>query len=204
MRRTTTFLFLSVAALAGCPASDDASSDSGAMTEGEATAGSDGGDATCTPGAQVACVCTSGDQGIQICNEDGSAFDACDCGDGTSGGTSVGGTDGDGTTTSAADDGSSGGDTMMPDTGAQACTPGVPEPCDCPNGPGFQRCNEMGELGECMCCDGTHPLVEGDLRYCEMGDCYCGALQANPPIDVCYDQMMAELCCPGDIELVCY
>ncbi len=202
MRRTNTLVWVTL--LAGCPVSEDASTDSGAMTESDSTAGSDDGDTTCTPGAQVACVCTSGDQGIQICNADGSAFDACDCGEDTSGGTSSGSPDDTGTTTAVADDSSGGSDSSTSDTGMDMCTPGVPEPCDCPNGPGFRRCDDVGELGECLCCEGTHPLVEGDLRYCEAGDCYCGALRAIPPIDVCYDQMVADLCCPGDIDLVCY
>ena len=53
-------------------------------------------------------------------------------------------------------------------------------------------------------CNGSHPLVEGDLRYCERGHCYCGDLDAMPPVDVCYATEIAEACCPEGIELVCY
>lgn len=206
MRRTITIF--TTALLLGCPASDDddAGDDGEAMSDSDGTAGSADAGGTCTPGAQVACACTDGTQGTQTCDAEGSAFDACECGGGTSAATTGTGsaTDDGGSTTSPTGDDSTGADTTPADTGMDMCTPGVPEPCDCPDGPGFQRCNEMGELGECSCCEGSHPLVEGDLRYCEEGSCYCGALQVDPPIDVCYEAMIAESCCPGDIDLVCY
>jgi hypothetical protein len=44
--------------------------------------------------------------------------------------------------------------------------------------------------------------VEGDLRYCEKGHCYCGDLMMKPPLDVCYAEMIADPCCPVDLE--CY
>ncbi|MEZ4442749.1 MAG: hypothetical protein R3B72_26880 [Polyangiaceae bacterium] len=33
----------------------------------------------CAPGAQVACACPGGDSGAQVCREDGSGYDTCDC-----------------------------------------------------------------------------------------------------------------------------
>jgi cysteine-rich repeat protein len=33
----------------------------------------------CSPGAQVTCPCPSGEQGVQLCNEDGTAFGVCAC-----------------------------------------------------------------------------------------------------------------------------
>jgi hypothetical protein len=37
-------------------------------------------DRVCDPGAQAACACVGGGQGAQICREDGSGWDPCDCG----------------------------------------------------------------------------------------------------------------------------
>lgn len=54
----------------------------------------------------------------------------------------------------------------------------------------------------CECGGGSHPLVEGDLRYCEEGHYYCGDLMMKPPIDVCYAVTVADPCCP--IDLKCY
>ena len=51
-------------------------------------------------------------------------------------------------------------------------------------------------------CDGAHPLVEGDLRYCEKGNCYCGDFSVEPPFDVCFTMDIAEACCP--VEVMCY
>jgi hypothetical protein len=195
-----TMMILVGLGLAGCPASDDAA-DTGdteaAGSDGTATSGG-----ACTPGAQVQCVCTDGQQGAQVCNADGTGFDACECaGDGTTGGGSAGS---GGTDTGSSADGTDTGAATTGETGVEGCDPGTAEACDCGDGPGVQRCTDAGELGPCECCMGDHPIVEGDLRYCEEGACYCGALMAMPPIDVCYVESIAELCCPGDIELTCY
>jgi hypothetical protein len=188
--------------LTACPSSDDgAASTTGDETSGDATEGA----GACTPGAQVACACTDGAQGQQECNDAGSGFGACLCeggGSGSGGSTDPGTTSAAESTAGGSD--STGEDPTGTDTGDAMCTPGVAETCDCGDGPGVQRCNDAGELGPCECCMGSHPLVEGDLRYCDAGACYCGALQAVPPVDVCYDDAIAQLCCPGDIALVCY
>jgi hypothetical protein len=44
-------------------------------------AGCGGPEQTCVPGAQVACACSGTEDGTQVCNEDGTALGACDCGD---------------------------------------------------------------------------------------------------------------------------
>jgi hypothetical protein len=62
-------------------------------------------------------------------------------------------------------------------------------------------CEDAVLCGE-QACQGSHPIVEGDLRYCEPGSCYCGALDIEPPIDVCYVEAQADACCP--VELECY
>lgn len=42
------------------------------------------GDQACPPGAQVSCACIDNKQGVQICDNDGSSYGACDCGTGGS------------------------------------------------------------------------------------------------------------------------
>lgn len=34
----------------------------------------------CVPGRQLGCACRDGSQGVQLCNDDGSGFEACECG----------------------------------------------------------------------------------------------------------------------------
>ncbi len=50
----------------------------------------------CVAGAQQACSCPGGIEGVQICAPDGSAWGGCDCGTGGAGGTAGGGTGGGG------------------------------------------------------------------------------------------------------------
>ena len=45
-------------------------------------------------------------------------------------------------------------------------------------------------------CVGSHPLVDGGLRFCAPQHCYCAAK------DACFAKSIAERCCPGAI--VCY
>ncbi|MBO6934852.1 MAG: hypothetical protein JJ863_07750 [Deltaproteobacteria bacterium] len=54
---------------------------------------------------------------------------------------------------------------------------------------GTPVCESDADGGTCM---GTHPLVDGDRRYCEAGDCYCG----TP--DNCYPAATAAACCMVD------
>lgn len=44
-------------------------------------------------------------------------------------------------------------------------------------------------------CTGTHPLVEGERRFCEAGDCFC----ATP--DACFPAAIAATCC--EVDVVC-
>lgn len=48
------------------------------------------------------------------------------------------------------------------------------------------------DAGEVIC-RGEHPLVMGDRRYCNPGDCYC----ADP--DACFPMEVADACCPGAV-----
>jgi hypothetical protein len=157
----------------------------GDADDGDTAADSGSGGVMCDPGIIQDCACPDGSQSMQTCNAEGTGFSACECG-GTEGATSAGSTSSStsgGTTTSA-------GSTA--DTGEGSSGGGSDS--------GGQDSSSDGGI-ECM---GSHPLVEGDLRYCERGDCYCGDLQARPPVDVCYAMDIAEACCPEGIELVCY
>lgn len=44
----------------------------------------------CSPGASISCACSNGDQGAQVCESDGSGYEACSCGTGTTTGTTTG------------------------------------------------------------------------------------------------------------------
>ena len=66
------------------PTTEDAGDTQALATSAAATStgapGTDDGMA-CVPGMQIACVCPDGDGGSQACNEDGTAYLPCDCGD---------------------------------------------------------------------------------------------------------------------------
>ncbi len=53
----------------------------GSATAGGAggTAGTDGTDAICTPGKPAVCACPGSQQGYQLCNTNGTGYDACSC-----------------------------------------------------------------------------------------------------------------------------
>jgi hypothetical protein len=167
--------------LAACPGEESGDTDGSADTEASSgtsvgptssTTTSGTGGETCTPGEIQECACTDGSMSDQICLSDGSAFSACDC---------VGGTTEPATGSGSEDSGSSeGGSSEGSSSGSESST-GEPMPE----------------------CDGSsHPLVDGDLRYCERGNCYCGDFSVEPPFDVCYPMDIAEPCCPVEVE--CY
>jgi len=94
-------------------------------------------DRVCLPGMSVACACTSGDEGAQVCTADGAGYGACVCGSGT-------GTAGTG--------GSGGGGGTGGSTG-NACIPGMSVACACTSGgQGAQVCTADGAgYGACVC-----------------------------------------------------
>jgi hypothetical protein len=192
--------------LVGCPGTGDGDEDGSAATEG---ASSDGAGA-CEPGEVVTCACVDGSASTQVCEPDGAAFGPCECAesdDSSGGGGPTGGAGG--TTSGGESSGGSGGEASTDggssEDGPRGCIPGTMNACDgCPEGPGYQVCDDMGEWSACECCNGSHPEVEGDLRYCLRGFCYCGDLEIKPPVDACYGAPFAEVCCPGDIVLECY
>lgn len=171
--------------LFGCSGGKD---DNAGSTAADDSSGSGSGGATCTPGVIDACLCPDMSPSTQICFADGSGFSACDCvgmsGPGEDSGDSA--VTGGGSATSddgsSSDSGSTGGSTSTSSTSSTSSG------------------NES--TGPAPECDGSHPLVDGDLRYCEAGDCYCGDFMVEPPFDVCYAMDIAEACCPVDV--VCY
>jgi hypothetical protein len=54
-------------------------------------------------------------------------------------------------------------------------------------------CGGETDAGTPVVCNPTHPLLDGDRRYCEAGDCYC----ADP--DACFNEAVASACCEGEV-----
>lgn len=111
---------------------------------------SDTSNPTCVPGAQIACACLGGGQGIQVCQQDGRGYDACRCPDGGTGGSGHGGGAQGGASGTA---GSAGTPTV--------CVPGEEKTCDCVGGGvGSQVCNQEGTgYGACTGCETTDGLI---------------------------------------------
>ena len=116
--------------------------------------------ASCEPGAIVGCACQDGSPGEQVCMTDGAGFWPCEC-EGEMGGASASASSSPGTG-SASGSGSAEG----PSTMTSAAT------------------SDSGSA-----CEGSHPLVEGDARFCGDGDCYCR------PTDTCFAEAEAAGCC---------
>jgi hypothetical protein len=47
-----------------------------------------------------------------------------------------------------------------------------------------------GSAGAPVQCEGSHPLLSDQNRYCAAGDCYC-----NDPFDTCFPSETAKACC---------
>lgn len=63
----------------------------------------------CVPGAQVACACSGGVQGVQTCVPSGTGLDACSCGAAGSAGSGLGGSGGDSAGSGGTNEGGSSG-----------------------------------------------------------------------------------------------
>lgn len=170
--------------LLGC-ATEGGDEGAGTMAT-EETGGGNG----CTPGAINPCACPDGTQSQQTCEASGDAFGACECGTSTSATTTSASTT-SGTTTSTTTSSST---TTPDDTGES--TAGDSEDS------GTTASDESSSTGPAPECNGTHPIVEGDLRYCEKGDCYCNDLVSPVPSENCFPADIADACCA--VELVCY
>ena len=69
---------LALLLLAAAPACGDSSADTETST-GEATSSTTPAAEPCTPGESIACACTDGGEGAQVCAEDGLSFAECVC-----------------------------------------------------------------------------------------------------------------------------
>jgi hypothetical protein len=86
--------------------------------------GGTGGSSPCVPGAQTACACPGGGDGVQICRADGSGFNTCE---GCASGTGAGSTS-SGTTATTGSGGSSGTtNAASSSSGGLACPAGATE-----------------------------------------------------------------------------
>ncbi|MFO0758201.1 MAG: hypothetical protein U0359_17020 [Byssovorax sp.] len=85
---------------------------------GSGGSGSTSGGSGCTPGAQQACACPGGTQGVQVCADDGRSFKPCECG---SVSTTTSGTGGSGV----------GGFTGSTGTQMGTCGDGIQQPGEC-------------------------------------------------------------------------
>lgn len=130
-------LALGVAAI-GCGSNVEVSGSGG--TTGTAMGGA-GGQLLCIPGAQIACACPGGAEGVQACLADGSGYGSCDCG-GMGGAGGIGGTGGIGGAGGAG--------------GTGVCSPGSAYPCY--SGP-------PETLGVGLCVGGSHTCNEDGNGY---------------------------------------
>jgi hypothetical protein len=178
----------------------------------------------CTPGQQVNCGCPGGDQGIQVCNDAGSGFETCDCGDAAvvqPGFDATTHTDGSsGSSSGGQDAGSSSGgqdsstvDSPATDGGGQA--PGiacqqVTTMCTCTAGnPNTTLCDESS-FGSALCC--AEPGWPSSQTSCMCspfgctagtGTCTCGSNQAGATATSCTPGPLG-VCCAAPSTNSCY
>jgi len=175
-----------------------------------------GEDGVCEPGATQPCTCAGGANGAQICREDRSGWEACDCGGDTDVDTDAD-TDADSDTDSCDNECSQIGQTRCadaPDNGVLFCADHDADPClewgryspcstgdTCQDGVCLGTCeNECQDAGEQRCADapdngvltcGDHDdddcLEWGDLSPCEGGQ-ICSAAACR---DQCQDDCPA-------------
>lgn len=182
MSHRTSALILTLC-LFGCPA-DGEGDDAAGTGETDPTSGGGG----CTPGEVSPCACPDGTQSQQTCAADGNAFGACACGGST-----------DSTTTA-----SSSSTTASTTTDPSSTTTGTDEES---GGSSDAGSSESGTAagssdGPTPECTGSHPIVEGEMRYCEEGNCYCNDTVSPVPSESCFPEDIADACCA--VELVCY
>ena len=145
-------------------------------TGGSGTGGSGGSVSGCIPGQQVACGCLGGDQGFQVCNANGT-YDACQCPDAGTGGTSTGGSGGS----------------------VSGCIQGQQIECGCLGGTkGFQICSDAGTYDTCQC---PTPGTGGSGGSVPPINCVpgtqigCGCLGGAQGVQVCAADGMSYLTC---------
>lgn len=147
---------------------------------------------TCVAGQQVECPCPGEEDGVQVCREDGTGFDACSCVNSSnvtgSGGEGQGGGGAGGENNVGGDSGSSTNSTSASSSSGTTCTPTITcgslqaecgtftDDCGkevtCPNNcKGFNSCEGAGEQFKCGCT----PKTCEDLGFnCGEADDGCG------------------------------
>jgi hypothetical protein len=117
---------------------------------GSSSSASTGGPRVCIPGQQVACPCSGGGMGVQVCNSTGTSLGPCMCGGTTSTG-GTGGAGGAGGAASSSNATGSGGGTCVPGSAASCYSgpPGTKNVGICK--PGTKLCNPQGTgYGACI------------------------------------------------------
>lgn len=171
------FLLACVTTDAGDTGAGSSGSESGSTSASGGSSGSSS--ESCMPGEIDACLCPDQTPSTRICLADGMSYSECDC------------TGGSATTASSTESATSAETTGPSESSGDGSSEGSDS--------GTDASSSEGPPPEC---DGSHPLVDGDLRYCEMGNCYCGDFSVRPAFDVCYAEDIAQPCCP--VEVVCY
>lgn len=115
----------------------------------------------CTPGAQQACACPGGTQGVQVCADDGRSFKACECGSGAS--------------SSSSGTGGAGGGVISSGTGMGSCGDGIIQPGECNPGEFYcaADCTGSGGAG-----GGTSSSSSGSGGACNGHVYYAGKVDA--------------------------
>jgi hypothetical protein len=150
----------------------------------------------CIPGQSIGCACQNGEQGAQLCNDEGTALGMCVCAG--SGGGGQGGAGGEGAAAGEGGAGGEGGGTGG--AGGTACTPG--STTDCYTGP-------AGTDGVGVCVPGAATCLADGSGYgpC-LGDVTPVAETCSSPGDDDCDGMTNEegpdcACAPGS-QASCY
>jgi hypothetical protein len=114
------------------------------------------------------------------------------------------GDDGGGTTDSSTTlDSATGGDSSSGDTGGGGDTTPPGDGGGDTGGGGDDDSGAPGDGGptdaapiDAEACMGAHPEVEGDMRFCLSGACYC---RESDTMETCYPAAVAARCCSVDV-----
>jgi hypothetical protein len=132
-------------------------------------------DKSCDPGLEChSDVCVSGEVTVPSSGGDSNSGAGASVGAGAT--TSSSGGDGPSNSVGGAPSGNSGGEGPGTSSGGSNSGPG------------------NGGSGNVVC-EGSHPNVEDDNRFCDSGDCYC-----NDPFDTCFPEDIAGECCEGKLR----
>jgi len=144
-------------------------------------------DKVCAPNATEACTCPGGEEGLQTCQEDGTAWSECDCTGQTDAGVLPDGGGSDG----ALSDGS----------GAHECS--VPRDCgagfDCVLGPdGYRVCVKLFCLADSDCDQAAGEHCDRRRGLCLLDICRIGVVGICPAGKVCLGGLCSDPPPPAD------